>query len=285
MTRAKIASEAVSRSLLHSRQWVMAWLAGSILLVAVGFLSDGYAQSMIREALVLGLFAMSLDFLWSRTGILSFGHAAFFGIGGYTMSVLEVRFHWTALQALPAAIGAAVLAATVFGYFLFYGKVRGTYFTLMTMALTLVCQQTAISWASVTGGDSGLINVPGLRFDGGFDLSGDEYSYFFVAAATIAISWILRKISCSRYGLILQIIQDHETRAAALGYDTNLYLLSAFVCSAFVAGLAGVLYVSTTGIVAPDLIGLQFSTEVIVWVAVVALRSWPVITTTLWFMS
>jgi branched-chain amino acid transport system permease protein len=258
-----------TEGLLQSRRWLACWLAGSLVLAVLGLVFDGYSLSTVREALILGLFAMSLDFLWSRVGILSFGHAAFFGIGGYGMAILGVQYHWSAVQALPVALGATVLVAALFGYFLFYGKVRGTYFTLMTMALTLVCQQLAISWVSVTGGDSGLINVPGLVFGPDWmDFSAETPAYFLVLAVVIVVAWVLRQLSIGRYGLILQALQDHEVRASALGHNADLYLLSAFVGSAFVAGLAGALYVSTAGIVAPDLIGPLFSTEVIVWVAV-----------------
>lgn len=87
MTVRTSSNEPAAGSPLQSRGWVACWATGGLALAGIGVFVDGYDLSMVREALILGLFAMSLDFLWSRTGILSFGHAAFFGLGGYGQAI------------------------------------------------------------------------------------------------------------------------------------------------------------------------------------------------------
>ena len=120
----------------------------------------------LRDALIFGLLAASLDLFWGRTGILCFGHAAFFGVGGYAMALVSLNADLPIGQpARPARRRRRRrLLAAVVGYFLFFGGVRGSYFTIVTLALSVIAQQAAISWSSVTGGDSGLLGIPPLAF-------------------------------------------------------------------------------------------------------------------------
>ena len=255
------------------RNWLLVFAICLVLLAIYPSIADGYELTVLRDALIFGLFAASLDFFWGRTGILCFGHAAFFGIGGYAMAIatLDASFPMASAIGLLAAVAVAAALAAVVGYFLFFGGVRGSYFTIVTLALGVICQQAAISWSSVTGGDSGLIGIPPLEFgpEGlSVSLIGDLQSYAFVAilvAGIVPILWLLNR---GRWGIVLAAIQDNEVRAAALGHNPPLRLLGAFVVSAAIAGLAGGLYVSMAGLMAPDLTGLLLSTEVVVWVAI-----------------
>jgi branched-chain amino acid transport system permease protein len=197
----------------------------------------------------------------------------FFGVGGYAMAL--VTLSWSApaagfLGLAVAALGAAAVAAVV-GYFLFFGGVRGSYFTIVTLALSVIAQQVAISWSSVTGGDSGLLGIPPLAVAAGalsLDLSGDRASYVFVVVVLVAALLSLRALSRGRWGRILSAIGDNEVRAAALGHNAALRLTLTFALSAAVAGLAGAIYVAMAGLVAPDLSGLLLSTEAVIWVAI-----------------
>lgn len=252
------------------RNWLLIFVAGAIVLAVYPLFADGYRLTVIRDALIFGLFAASLDFFWGRTGILCFGHAAFFGIGGYAMALvtLDGSFPMAGALGLMAAICAAAGLAAIVGYFLFFGGVRGAYFTIVTLALGIICQQAAISWSSVTGGDSGLIGIPPLEFGPFLQMGGNGASYAFVAIVVAVILLLLWFVNRSKWGIVLDAIEDNEMRAAALGHNPALRLLATFVASAAIAGLAGALYVSMAGLVAPDLSGLLLSTEVIVWVAV-----------------
>lgn len=254
---------------MSSRNWLIAFAIGVLALSAYPGFVDNYMLTVLRDALIFGLFAVSLDFFWGRTGILCFGHACFFGLGGYVMAIVSMAegMPVPSLLGLLAAVIAAAALAAVIGYFLFFGGVRGSYFTIVTLALSVIAQQVAVSWSDVTGGDTGLLGVPPPSI-GSLDLSGDLASYITVSAILAAVLLALWLVSRGRWGKVLTAIGDNETRAAALGYNVAARLTLTFVLAAAIAGLAGALYVAMAGLVAPDLIGLLLSTEVVVWVAI-----------------
>lgn len=235
--------------------------------------ADLYVLMMLRDALVFGLFALALDFLWGRTGLLSFGHATFFGLGAYAVAITTTSLGVDNATLLGLVIGMVVAGAValVFGYFLIFAGVRGPYFTIMTLALTLIAYHIAIAWVDVTGGDSGVTGVQPLS------LAIGEWKYVafhpqsglvVALVAVLAVLLALWAVCQGRYGRILKAIEINELRARTLGYHTPLHLVGVFTVSAMIAGLAGGLYASFAGYVAPDLIGLLLSTKVIVWVAI-----------------
>jgi branched-chain amino acid transport system permease protein len=252
--------------------WV-ALLLFAVLLALPG-LTESYGLSVVRDILIFGLFALSLDYLWGKTGLLSFGHATFFGLGCYGMAVVTIKFGldpayapW--LGVLGGLMLAAIVALAV-GYFLIFGGVRGAYFTIVTLALTLIAQHIAIGWSDVTGGDSGLIGVPPLSVEAlGITVTFFDSKLYYLALCVGALSLAALWFICrGRYGLVLTAIQDNELRAQTLGHNTSFHILVVFVVSAMLASIAGAIYVTGTGFVAPDMIGLLLSTEVIMWVAV-----------------
>ena len=253
------------------------WVAASAVLAAGLALTpvwiDAYSLTVLRDALIFGLLALSLDYLWGKSGLLSFGHAAFFGIGAYGMAIIgpKVAGANAALAGLLVGEATAIAVAGLVGYFLIFGGVRGPYFTIVTLAISLVAQHIAIGWSQVTGGDSGLIGAP----PPGLELFGFSYSmvdpveqYLLVLAIAVLCLGGLWLACRGHYGRMLAAIQDNEMRARSLGYNTSLHLLVVFVLSAAMAALAGALYAVVSGYVAPDLVGLLLSTEIIVWVAV-----------------
>jgi branched-chain amino acid transport system permease protein len=263
--------DTLQRPRLSARPSTIIAIVMLAILVAMPLFVKSYTLSTYRDILLLGLFALSLDIFWGRTGILSFGHATFFGLGAYGMAIASIRFgldpQWASLVGLVFGVGLAALVALCVGYFILYGGVRGAYFTIVTLALTLIAHQIAIGWSSMTGGDSGLIGVQPLSV-AGFDFSGSLASYF-LALGTLAVCLLVGlKLMHGRLGLLLTAIQDNETKVRTLGYPTQFILLMTFVASAAMAGLAGAVYATCTGFVAPDQIALLLSTEVIIWVAV-----------------
>ncbi|MGL4321054.1 MAG: branched-chain amino acid ABC transporter permease [Paracoccaceae bacterium] len=233
--------------------------------------SEGYVLSNWRDVMLLALFALSLDLFWGKTGILSFGHATFFGLGAYGMAIATTRFGidpaWASLAGLGFGVGLAMLVAALVGYFMIYGGVRGAYFTIVTLAMTIVANNIAIGWSSVTGGDSGLIGVPPFQAFG-FTFASPVQSFWLVLLIlTLCLIGAIRVMN-GRTGLVLTAIRDSEVKAETLGYRTPLILLATFVASAAMAALAGAIYATGTGFVAPDMIALLLSTEVIIWVAV-----------------
>jgi branched-chain amino acid transport system permease protein len=257
----------------HERVFLLLVVFLVVILAGYPAVGSGYGQSVLRDALIFGLLALSLDFFWGRTGLLSFGHSAFFGVGAYAMAIVTLDWGGAAasLVGLLAAVGLATLMAALVGYFLFFGEVRGAYFTIVTLAIALILQQAAISWVAVTGGDSGRIGVPPLSVQ----LMGEAWSigtgeglYYFVGAVSVLALAALWLACRAPYGQILRAIADNEQRVRALGHDTSLYILVNFMISGGLAGLAGAIYVSGSGYIAPDSVGLLLSTEVIVWVVV-----------------
>jgi len=250
------------------------WLAGAAVLfvgLAVVPVSVGdYDLATIRDIMLFALFAVGLDLFWGRSGILSFGHATFFGVGAYGMAIATVKLGlpggFGSIVGLGLGTALASLLAFGVGYFLIRGGVRGAYFTITTLALSLIAQQTAVGWSSVTGGDSGLIGVPALGYDE-LRFSDPIAQFYLVWGVLLAVSLGAWSVLRGRHGLVLKMIEDNEVKAETLGYSTSLYLIVLFTLSATVAALAGALYATMTGFVAPDMLGLILSTEVIMWVA------------------
>ena len=250
------------------------WLSVALMAAVLAYplLLSSYQMDVARDALIFALLALSLDFLWGKAGVLSFGQAAFFGIGAYAVAIVGpmVPNDNGALAGLAVGIGLAVLVSGIVGYFLIYGGVRGAYLTIVTLALTLIARNVATSWASVTGGEAGLIGAPppGLSVFGWSVAANDSVSLYLVVAIVLAtILTTLWVASRGRMGRVLAAIQDDEAKARALGYDTSGYLLTVFVLSSGLAAIAGGLYASAAGYVAPDLVGLLLSTQAIVHVA------------------
>ncbi|MCB1510945.1 MAG: branched-chain amino acid ABC transporter permease [Hyphomicrobiaceae bacterium] len=247
----------------------------AVFVLAIGLVlplfSESYALTNYRDVMLFALFALSLDIFWGKTGILSFGHATFFGLGAYGMAITTIRFGldpaWASLAGLAIGVGLAVIVALVVGYFILYGGVRGAYFTIVTLALTLVANHIAIGWSNVTGGDSGLIGVPPLTVFG-FSFYDPVASYYLALAVLAVALFGSMCLLSGRLGMTLTAIQDDEVKVQTLGYRTSFILLMTFAASAAMAAIAGGLYATGTGFVAPDMIALLLSTEVIIWVAV-----------------
>lgn len=248
--------------------------AAVLLLGLVPYFVSGYAASTFRDVLAFSLLAVGLDFLWGKTGLLSFGHAAFFGAGAYGVGVVSVKAgidpaiaSWVGMA---VGIGIAVVVSLVVGYFLIFGGVRGPYFTIVTLALAVISSHIIVGWGEVTGGDAGLIGIPPLQFPGPGGLSpfSSNGQYWLILGAVSAVTMTVWWLCAGRYGQVLQAIQDNELRARALGYNTAAHLLIVFVASAAIAALGGGLYGATVGFVAPDAVGTILSVQAIVWVAV-----------------
>ncbi|MEO8262273.1 MAG: branched-chain amino acid ABC transporter permease [Pseudolysinimonas sp.] len=251
--------------------------AGGAGIVLVGLLAfspfvlDLYGLSVITYILLYGVAAISLQLLWGRGGQLSFGHAAFFGIGAYIYAIFTVKLQVPTPLALLLAITLSALLALIIGYFLFFGGVRAAYFSVITLAIALIANQLAISWTPVTGGNAGLIGVPGLSINvfgleldftspvGGFSLA------LIVLAVALLVTWL---IHFRRLGLIFTAIREDETRAAFMGYRTPAYLTALLVISVSLAALAGAAFSAVSNYAAPDMLGAVLSVEMLTWVAV-----------------
>ncbi len=237
--------------------------------VALPALLPSWALTDFAIYFAYAIFAASLAFLWGHVGLLSLGHAVYFGLGAYAMSVVTLGMTplpaWS-LLGLVAAILTAGLAAYLLGSFFFGGRnLRGAFFGIVTLALAFVFERIAIN-SSWLGGLNGLMNVPPLTVMG-HDIYDPLPLYYTMLAALAAVLALLLLIMRSRFGLLLASVRENELRAATLGHHTRRLKVMAFTLSGMVAGLAGALFVAQFGFASPSLIGFSLSADVLIWVA------------------
>jgi branched-chain amino acid transport system permease protein len=202
------------------------------------------------DILLWGLFAMSVDLLLGFAGLLSFGHAAFWGLGGYGAAILAKQLELPFPVAVAAGIALAMLLAVPLGFLAI--RRRGIYFAMVTLAFAQMVFYVVNEWRDVTGGENGLQGVPRL-FPG---LAVSRSADFYYAALPLVLLGYLFvwRIVRSPFGHVLVAIRDNEARAQALGYDVSRYKLVAFVLSAGLAGLAGGLFGIGHGLASLDLL-------------------------------
>lgn len=250
---------------------VLMWGAAAAAGIVVPLLAGPWILSTVRDALIMGILALSYDLLWGRAGILTLGHTTFLGLGAYGFAIATVQLAQTPAIGLVCAVGCAAMVAAVIGYFLLFAGVRLHFFAIISLAVLIVAQQLAVSWQSVTGGDTGILGIPALSFAIGsytVELGTPAASWYAVAVVLLAATALLWLLCRSRYGKVLDAIAGNEWRAKACGYHTSFHLLLVFVASAMLAAVAGALMGACSGVVAPDVFSPLLSTEVILWVAI-----------------
>lgn len=184
------------------------------------------------------LFAVALDLLLGYTGLLSFGHAAFWGSSAYATGIIAIE---TGMPFYVAVLGGAVVAALIaLPIALLSVRRTGIYFAMVTLAFAQLTYFVANQWRSVTGGENGLQGIPREAF--GWDL-GDSF-YFYYAALPLLLAGLLVawRVVYSPFGRVMVAIRENPARARALGYPVNRYKVGVFVISAFLAGVAGGVY-------------------------------------------
>ena len=236
---------------------------GFLALAACPFVaSDFYAEAVARM-MILGIFAMSLDVLLGVTGLVSLGHAAYFGLAGYALAFLTpqdgpVNLWWS----LPLAVGASALAALVIGFFVV--RTKGIYFIMVTMAFAQMVYYVFFDNKLLGGSDGVYVNFkPDAKL---FDLGNRRVFYYFVFAMLLLAYVFLRRVLFSPFGRALAGIRVNEHRMRALGYGTFGYKLAAFTLAGALAGLAGYLWAAQSGFVNPELMAFHMSADAIMMV-------------------
>jgi branched-chain amino acid transport system permease protein len=242
----------------------MLWCMGVIVLVTLPLILPPYYVGLVVKMMVFALFAMSLDLLLGYAGMPSLGHAAYFGMAAYTTGLLALKAGWSVWLALPAGIAMAALTSIVFG--LLALRTRGSYFLMITLALSQVLWGIAFGWRSLTGGDDGLPEVPRPSLSLPWSMSDNTPFYYFVLLFFVVGTMVLVRIVASPFGYVLRGIRESETRMLVLGYNVWRYKLVAFVVAAAFAGLAGCLYVYFNRFVSPDYVHVVRSAEVLLMV-------------------
>ena len=231
-----------------------------VLFLLVPLLPGEYWTQVATEILILGLFAMSFNLLYGYMGQISFGHAAFFGLGAYATAML-----FTALKTPAGSIGipefilsllvgppVAALGALIVGFFCV--RLTGIYFAMLSLAFGELLFYIVFSWYSFTKGDDGIQGLlPPLYFQ-------DAANYYYLTLAIVIIALLLMwRITESPFGYIMRTLRDNQRRAAFLGINVRLHMLMNFVIAGAFAGLAGALWGPFSRSVSPGLLGWQES--------------------------
>ena len=241
---------------------------GLVALLAFPFVGTPFYTEMVTRMMIMAIFAMSLDLLQGVTGLVSLGHAAYFGLAGYALAFLTpqgeaVSLWWT----LPVAVLASGLAALIIGFFVV--RTHGIYFIMVTMAFAQMVYYLFFD-NKVLGGSDGLyVNFkPSAAIFGWipFDLDSKRTLYYFTLAALLVTYVFLRRLLFSPFGRTLSGIRVNEHRMRALGYGVFGYKLAAFTVAGALAGLAGYLWGAQTGYINPELMGFHMSAHAIMMV-------------------
>jgi len=245
----------------------IAWIAPvSTLLLAAPYLFDPFQTLTLTYGLIAAIGALGFNLLLGYTGLLSFGHSAYFGTGTYAVAFLVKYLKITSMELLLAG---SVLASAIVSVLFGYVCVRYTriFFGILTLALSQVLWSLAFKFFWVTGGTDGL-RVPTPRLLGAaptgdkMEFLAHRYYYYVLAvfAACVLIMWV---VVHSPFGKALQAIRDNETRAEFIGIRIRRYRLIAFVISGIFTGLAGALWGPLNGLASPDILVWTFSGELV----------------------
>jgi urea transport system permease protein len=248
---------------------------------------------LLGQFLALAILALGLDLIWGYTGILSLGQGVFFGLGGYLIAMyLKLQgldpgtvpdfMTWSGITSLPLVwqplqsfwltllmiFVVPGLLAFLFGLIVFRSRIRGVYFSIITQALAVGVSTLFVDLQAYTGGSSGLTSFQSILgfsfYDNSTQIGLYEATVVLLALTLAALWWLTR----SHFGTLLRAIRDGENRMRFLGYNPVVYKAFVFGVAGMCAALAGALYVPQNGIIAPAMLGVVPSIEMVIWVAI-----------------
>lgn len=255
---------------------IAAVLAATAAIIVMPMIYNEYEILQMMIYVIMAILALSLAFIWGFGGILSFGHAVFFGLGAYTYAIAAINFGDTSGAFLLALAVPAAFAALL-GYFMFYGRVSDVYLGAITLTVTLIFFKVINSTSgpqfrigkAPLGGFNGIPSVPRLTLPFAPDAALGTIELFSLSVALLALTYIgLRLLVSSDFGRVVIAVKENESRAELLGYDARLYKLLTFVIGGAIAGLAGCLYANWGNYTDPSVFALSQSVQVIIWVVV-----------------
>lgn len=257
----------LSRSSEHPGFWFAFILVVAVLAVVPLFFPNSFWQRLLTEVLILGLLAMSSDLLIGYVGMISFGHALFFGTGCYMAAYALL---WTQsgfgvwLALIFGLVGAGIMGAFV-AYF--STRLRDIYFSITTLVFAQIFWVIVFTWTEVTGGENGLVfTPPKLSLFGLFAGEFTTMSLHWFVLGVVAICYlIMRRITQSSFGMVLQAIRENEQRTRAVGYNVEHHKIGAVMLSAIMAGVAGALYGMFNAYAAADYFFFFQSGEAIIY--------------------
>jgi ABC-type branched-subunit amino acid transport system permease subunit len=251
-------------------------IAVAVIVAVIPAMLDMFSLLQLTAFVCLAILSLSLGFIWGFGGILSFGQAAFFGLGAYAYAISVINLGDSTLPLILSIIVPSLFAALL-GYLMFYGRISDVYVGVITLTVTLILYNVVNSTAgdqyrigsAALGGFNGIPAVPGINLPFMPSTLLDIAGNWYLSAGALAIIYLgMRLFLRSHPGRVIVAIRENETRAALLGYDTRFYKLLVFVIGSGVAGLGGALYTAWGSFVSPTIFGLSMSAQVIVWIIV-----------------
>ena len=215
-----------------------------VALAALPFFGSAYSQILVTDVLIFCLFAASLHFLLGTGGLVSFGHAAYYGGGAYVAALLVSHVNSSMELAFLLAPMGAGCVALVIGWVCL--RLTGVYFAMLTLAFAQLIWSLVFQWGDVTGGDDGLVNIWPADW-----LKGTTIYFYFTLSISVSGIILMRYVAHSTFGYSLRAARDSERQAEAMGINTRKIKLMAFGFSGFMGGLAGALFVFSKGSVFP----------------------------------
>jgi branched-chain amino acid transport system permease protein len=231
---------------------------------------DTFAMTLLTRVLILALAALSLNLIMGYGGMVSFGHAAYLGIGGYAVGILSKEGIYSGFVQWPVAIGASALYALVVGALSL--RTRGVYFIMITLAFAQMIYYVAIGLDRY-GGDDGLTIYRNSQFGGFVDLGNKTFFYYLCFALLLVGIYAVWRIVNSRFGLVIQGARSNERRMRAIGFPTFRYKLTCFVIAGAMCGLAGVLLANHTNYISPAMMDWTRSGDLIVMAVLGGMRA------------
>jgi branched-chain amino acid transport system permease protein len=254
---------------MRNRRAIVYWTGFAVivaLLAVAPLVLPEFWRRFLTEILIWGLLAMSSDILIGYTGLVSFGHSAFFGLGMYGAAAALITMRPPSLWlALPYGLVAAAAVAAFVAYF--STRLRDIYFAITTLIFSQIFYVVIFTWTELTGGENGLtFSRPALAIPGLFSVPFTTTTLHWFVLGVVVISYlILQRITQSPFGMVLQSIRENEARTRAIGYPIERYKIVAVMLSGLFAGLAGVLYAIQNRFAAPDFVFFVVSGEVVIY--------------------
>ena len=245
-----MAKSSALKSLDHDLKWRWSGLV-LLALIALPFVANVFGEAfyiaLATRILIFALAATSLNLILGFGGMVSFGHAAFLGVGAYTVVILSQMGVLDAWVAWPTAMVVAGLFALLIGAVSL--RTQGVYFIMITLAFAQMMYYLVVSFKAY-GGDDGM-SLPARSRIGFLDMSNDTHFYYVTLLACVAVLVLIARVLNARFGHVLQAIRENEVRMQSLGYAVFRYKLCAFIMSGALAGLAGALLANQSGFVSP----------------------------------
>ena len=232
------------------------WIVPVAVLLLLPAAVGRYYQYLLTQIYIASLMAVAFNLLLGTTGLLSFGQAAFFGVGAYTVGLLLTKTGAGTMSALGLSILTSAAAAAVIGFFCV--RLSGVHFAMLTLAFGQLIFAIAFKWYGFTGGDNGIQGIPVREIPlaglGPLDIGSTKAMYYFVLAVAGAGVAVLRRVRSSPFGATLKAIRENGQRAAYLGIHVKLYQWTAFVVAGTFTGLAGGLFALMEKSISPEII-------------------------------